>query len=199
MAEASTRRGRDTKGRVVETAAALMHERGASAVSIEDILRASGTGKGQFYHYFASRDELVAEVLRHQLDRVLDDQRLFELDTLSGVHDWLDALVRVQEVRGEFRGCPLGSIATEVADRGEHLRRCAADAFVRWEYSLEAGLRTMRANGLLRADADPDALAEATIAIVQGGYLLSAIKQTSRPMRHAVDAATRHLDSFTSA
>lgn len=47
-------------------------------------------------------------------------------------------------------------------------------------------------------DADPDALAEATIAILQGGYLLTSIKRNVRPMRSAVAAASSHLHSSAS-
>ncbi|MDP9459938.1 MAG: hypothetical protein M3Q22_06715 [Actinomycetota bacterium] len=38
----------------------------------------------------------------------------------------------------------------------------------------------MQARGLLR-DADPYALAESTIAVLQGGYLLSSTKRDIRP------------------
>ncbi len=198
MLEPSTPRGREVKGGIVAVAAALMYERGVNAVSIEDIVTASGTGKGQFYHYFSSKEELVSEVLRHQLDRVLDEQSLFQLDTWQGIHSWFDALVEMQETRREFRGCPLGSIASEVIDHGEHLRSRAADAFSRWESVLAAGLRGMLARGALRPDADPDALAEATIAILQGGYLLTSVKRNVRPMRSAVAAASSHLHSSAS-
>lgn len=199
MSEPSTRRGKDTKGRIVAAATALMYEHGVNAISIEEIVAASDTGKGQFYHYFVSKEELIAEVLRHQLEQVLEEQKLFQLDTVEGIHAWFGALVGMQENRQEFRGCPLGSIASEVLDHGENLRNRAADAFSRWESSLVDGLRSMLARGTLRADADPDALGEAMIAILQGGYLLSAIKQNVRPMRNAVRAAANHLDSFASA
>jgi len=199
MSEPSTRRGKDTKGRIVAAASSLMYERGVNATGIEDIVAASDTGKGQFYHYFVSKEELVAEVLRHQLEQVLEEQKLFQLDTLEGIHAWFGALVGMQESRQEFRGCPLGSIASEVLDGGERVRGRAAEAFARWESALAAALRAMRGRGLLRGDADPDALAEAMIAILQGGYLLSAIKQNVRPMRNAVRAAANHLDSFASA
>lgn len=198
MLEPSTPRGREVKERIVAVAAALMYKRGINAVSIEDIVTASGTGKGQFYHYFSSKEELTSEVLRHQLDQVLDEQSLFQLHTWQGIHSWFDALVEMQEIRRDFRGCPLGSIASEVLDHGEHLRSRAADAFSRWESVLAAGLRGMLARGALRPDADPDALAEATIAILQGGYLLTSIKRNVRPMRSAVAAASSHLHSSAS-
>jgi TetR/AcrR family transcriptional repressor of nem operon len=199
MPEPITRRGKVTKGRIVELAAALMYERGVSATSIEDILAASGTGKSQFYHYFSSKEELVAEVLRHQLQHVLQEQSLFQLDTWEGIAAWFQAMVDMQQNQRGYRGCPLGSIASELVDQGDALRSQAAAAFTRWESPLGDGLQAMQSSGLLRDDADPDALAESTIAVLEGGYLLSAAKRNIRPMRNALAAALDHLRSYASS
>jgi len=196
--EPPTRRGKDTKHRIVAAAAELMYARGVDATSLEDILAASGAGKGQLYHYFAGKQELVAEVLRHQLDQVLQEQSLFQLDTWDGIHAWFQALVTMQQTQRRFRGCPLGSIAGDVLDQDERLRRRAADAFARWEASLAAALQAMRDRGVLAQDADPQILAETTIAIMQGGYLLTSAKRDVRPMRLALSAALAHLKSFAS-
>ena len=195
MPEPTTRRGKDTKGRIVELAAALMYERGVNATSIDDILAASGTGKSQFYHYFSGKEELVADVLRHQLGLVLDEQSLFSLDTWEGIAAWFQAMADMQQNQRGYRGCPLGSIAGEVLDRSDLLRGRAAEAFTRWESFLADGLGAMQTTGLLRGDADPDALAEATIAVLQGGYLLSATKRDIRPMRNALAMALNELRS----
>lgn len=196
MPEPTTRRGKDTKGRIVGLAAALMYERGVSATSIEDILAASGTGKSQFYHYFSSKDELVAEVLRHQLELVLEEQSLFRLDTWEGISAWFQAMVEMQQNQRGYRGCPLGSITSELLDQGDLLRARAADAFSRWESFLSEGLQAMQTRGLLRDDADPDTLAETTIAVLQGGYLLSSTKRDIRPMRNALAIALSQLRSY---
>ncbi len=102
----------------------------------------------------------------------------------------------MQQDQRSYRGCPLGSIAGELVDQGEPLRSQAADAFTRWESSLADGLRTMQATGLLRDDADPHALAESTIAVLQGGYLVSSTKRDIRPMRNALAAALGQLKSY---
>ncbi len=196
--EPTTRRGQDTKRRIVAAAAELMYERGVGATSLEDILAASGTGKSQLYHYFAGKEELVAEVLRHQLDQVLEEQNAFQLDTWDGIHAWFEALVTMQQTQRGFRGCPLGSIAGDVLDQDERLRLRTADAFSHWEASLAAALQAMRDRGVLAQDADPQILAETTIAIMQGGYLLASAKRDVRPMRLALSAALAHLKSFAS-
>lgn len=62
---ASTRK---KKHLVAETAFRLFRERGYDNVSVDDIIAATGTSKGTFYHYFKSKDELLCELPRRQLD-----------------------------------------------------------------------------------------------------------------------------------
>ena len=82
----------------------------------------SGCGKGQFYHYFADKDDLAAAVLEHQLGVVLGELEQFRLDTWTGIRAWFDALLSGQEQRG-FRGCPVGSLAIELSAAGPDMQR----------------------------------------------------------------------------
>ncbi len=172
-----------------------MYECGVSATSVEDVLNASGTGKGQFYHYFSSKEDLVAEVLNHQLEQILEEQNSFPPDSWAGIGSWFDALALRHEERG-FHGCPLGSMVSEVLDQSDKLRLLAANAFTRWESALARRLRVLQAEGLLRQGADPTILAQTTIAIVQGGYLLSAARRDPAPMRNTLAAGFAYLTSF---
>lgn len=198
MPEPTTSQGRDTKRRIVVAAAELMYRRGVGATSLDDVLAASGTGKGQFYHYFASREELVAEVVSHQLGQVLEEQRRFRLDTREGIRAWLERLAVMHEGTNDFHGCPLGAIAGEILEEGPRSRRRASEAFAEWESSLAQSFAKMQERGLLRRDVDAVILAEAMIAILEGGYLLSATKRDPRAMRGAIQVALSHLDSFRS-
>ncbi|MGI8702361.1 MAG: TetR family transcriptional regulator C-terminal domain-containing protein [Nocardioidaceae bacterium] len=85
------------------------------------------------------------------------------------------------------------------SSQSDVLRNGAVAAFAHWESSVSARLRLLQTRRLLRTDADPEALAETTIALLQGGYLLSSIKRDIRPMRSAVDAAAHHLEFFRTA
>jgi AcrR family transcriptional regulator len=194
--EPATRQGRETKGRIVAAAAELMQRRGVAATSVDDVLAAAGVGKGQFYHYFAAKADLIEVVLRHQLGAVLREQGRFDVGTWEGIQGWLDAMLAQHAARDFSGGCPLGSLVAEVADRDERLRTVAAAAFARWEGELAAGLRALRDAGGLRADADPDALAEEALASIQGGYLLATAKREARPMRNAIGAAFARLRSY---
>lgn len=198
MKQVKTRRGTQTRDRILASAADLIHERGVAATSVDDILSASGTGKSQFYLYFESKDDLVRNVLHYNLQAILDTQEdlLAGLSTWKGIKAWLDALADNHSSQGLIGGCRLGSLAAEMVERDEDLRLALAEAFSSWESFLTAGLQAMKDRGALRPGADPKALADATMASIQGGYLLSTTKKDERPMRHALRAAYAYLRSF---
>ncbi len=196
VGEPGTMRGRRSKDRIVAAAAASMHRHGVAATTVDDVLRAAGAGKSQFYHYFATKTDLVEAVLWHQLEGVLRQQRAFDLGTWEGIRGWLDAMLAEHDRRGFEGGCPLGAIVAEVTDQDERLRVVAAEAFTRWQRALVDGLETLRRDGGVRTDIDADALADEAIAAIQGGYLLSTARRDARPMRNALDATYVRLRSF---
>ena len=68
--------------------------------------------------------------------------------------------------------------------------------FEQWEAPLRSGLATMRERGLLRADADPDRLALALLAALQGGLLLTQTRRTTLPLETALDAMIELIRSY---
>ncbi|MDP8943447.1 MAG: TetR/AcrR family transcriptional regulator [Actinomycetota bacterium] len=198
MLEPPTTRGRATKQRIVSAAAALFHERGVSATSVEHVLAAAGSGKGQFYRYFSSKDDLLRAVLGHHIEQELGLGRplVEELDDWPGIEAYFEAIVAGQEARGLVGGCPIGSLALELADRDEALRRDLAAAFARWQGRIEQGLARMKENGTLRPDADPAWLATVTLASIQGGYLLATTHKDLGPLRAALEAARGTIAAF---
>ncbi|HEV8627641.1 MAG TPA: TetR/AcrR family transcriptional regulator [Acidimicrobiia bacterium] len=196
-----TDRGRASRERIVAAAATLFHERGVHATSVDEVLAASGAGKSQFYHYFPSKSALVRAVLDYQLERLEAVQApLFErLDSWDGIADWLNFVVGWHRSRDLLGGCPIGSLAAEMADWDEDLRRALAEAFARWESFLARGLQAMRDQGRLSADADPAILAETTMAMTQGGILLATTKKDIRTLEATLAAVLAYLRSFDAA
>lgn len=195
MQEPKTRRGQERRDAIVGAAAQLMYERGVRATSLTEVLDAAGAGKSQLYHYFSSKDDLAAAVLEYQLTQVLGRQQQFQLETWSGLRSWFEALVAGQESR-DFNGCPLGSLAIEMAAMSDELRARVADAFRQWHTSLEKAFEDMRSRGVLRKNAVPAELAEMTLAAIQGGYLLSTAQQDVKPMAQSLKHALAHLRSW---
>ena len=71
-----------------------------------------------------------------------------------------------------------------------------AAGFDGWRRRLRAGLVAMQERGRLRADADPDQLADSLTAAFQGGVLLAQAAGDPAPLRNALAAALAYVESF---
>ena len=194
----ATSKGAATRQRILDAACDLVFERGAMALNLDEILAVTGTSKSQLYHYFADKSDLIHAVVARQGERVLDLQRpvLGDVDGWEALRRWRDSVVGVVEGLGCRGGCPIGSLADELAELDEQARTEAASIFERWQDLLVAALRAMVAAGQLRPDTDLDHLALATLASLQGGLLLSKTTRTTVPVEVALDAAIAHLRTY---
>src|ERR1700722_10522456 len=184
-----TARGRATRERIVQAATTLVGERGVAGTSLDDVRELAHASKSQLYLYFADRDELLREVAVSTCDTVLDTQAevLAGFDSLAGIKRYLDALVDLQVQREARGGCPIGSLAGQLAERDEQARVILADGFGRWEAGLRAGLESMARRGELRSDADPALIANQALTLIQGGLLLAQVRRDPLQMRVAAD------------
>jgi AcrR family transcriptional regulator len=78
-----TQRGRDRRHQLMDRAASLFAERGYHPTSVADIVAALGVGKGVFYWYFSSKEELFLEILRE----AQQDLRRTQQQAIDGVSD----------------------------------------------------------------------------------------------------------------
>jgi TetR/AcrR family transcriptional repressor of nem operon len=189
-----TARGAATRSRILDAAADLIYTRGVDGTSLDDVMAQSGVSKSQLYHYFADKDALILEVIALQTERVLGAQQphVGALDSLAALRSWRDALIQLnQEVRAG--GCPLGSLANELANNSEGARKRLAGSFGTWTDHIERGLVTMRARGELAPTADPHELAIALLSAVQGGLLLAKTTKSHRAVEIALDMAIDHV------
>ena len=173
----------------MERAAELFAERGIAATSLEEVLAAAGAGKGQFYHYFRSRDELAAAAVGYRCAQVIAGltQALGDVSSLAELERALAGFIAMFEQEG-LPGCPIGTLATEVANHNEAARLAAAAGFDAWERLLSDVLERMRQRGELRADAPSAVLATGLLASIEGGLVLSQVRKDVASLRIAVEA-----------
>ena len=56
------RKRQSTKSRIVKAAWNLFYKNGYDATTVDDIIAASKTSKGTFYHYFKGKDALLSSL-----------------------------------------------------------------------------------------------------------------------------------------
>ncbi|HME17111.1 MAG TPA: TetR/AcrR family transcriptional regulator [Mycobacterium sp.] len=193
--EKLTPKGRATRERIVGAAAELMSRHGVAGTTIEDIQEAAAVSTSQMYHYFADKGDLIAAVIDFQTDQVLAVQRLGleRLECLDDLHRWRNIMVDVVRSLGCAGGCPIGSMANELAEIDPLARAQLARSFAQWENVIHDGLTVIAARGELPDGTDIDQVALAMLAAIQGGLLLSQVRRTTAPLEAAVDAMIDYL------
>jgi AcrR family transcriptional regulator len=202
MAEpATTAKGRATRARILAAASELISDRGVAETSLDDVIERAGVSKSQLYHYFEDRAALLRAVIAHNTDGVLDVQapHLGSLDSWKAIRAWFDSLVDLQVEREGCGGCPVGALVGQLAESDEQARSDLAASLARWELEIRDGLRSMQARGKLDPDADPAALARATLAQIQGGLVLTQANRDPGQLATALDAAYDYLRAARSS
>lgn len=141
----------------------LFAERGFHPTSVSDIVTSVGVGKGVFYWYFSSKEELLEQLLeaaqldlrraqRGAIGDEPDPMARIELGIRASVtwcHDHRDSLTLVQFAATEARFAPLLRTGQEVAvdDVARHLKEAT--------------------NSGRAADLDPEVVAYAILGVVR--------------------------------
>jgi AcrR family transcriptional regulator len=192
-----TVKGEATRARIVERAAELIYVHGVRGTNNELLRKAAGISGSQLNHYFPDKESLVLAVITRRAEQVLDlhtSERFAGFETIGALREWASFYTGYEHACRE--GCTLGALANEVIKADSEVREQLTVQFDRWTEVFRDGLERMRARGRLRADADPDRLANLLMAALQGGMLLAQIAQDSTPLGDALTAAVDHVQSF---
>ncbi len=181
-----TPKGARTRARIVEEAAALIHERGVAGTTLEDVRVAAEVSGSQMYHYFPDKNELVQAVIDHQADAIVNRQRQ-AMGSPNGVEAWRKMVITAAKRTKAKGGCQLGSLVGQLAESDPDARALIAAGFEQWAAAIGDGLKSLRADGRLPPDIDPDDLATTLLATLQGGLLLAQVHRSTRPFETAVN------------
>ena len=90
-----------TRQKLLDTAENLLKSVGFSALSIEDITKASGCAKGTFYIYFKHKEDIVAEICRGYFKKI--EVQILELkskDIIEKLSLFFDNFMKAVEIYG---------------------------------------------------------------------------------------------------
>jgi len=195
---ARSAQGTATRLRIIRAAADLFHKQGVHATSPDQVIDASGTGKGQFYHYFRNKEGLVHEVLQAHLDdiRTATAPVKYEIESWEDLERWFNGHLELQKRFRMTRGCPFGTIGNEVTENDELIRQDLNLIFEVVKNKLVAFFAKEKARGAMLPGADEEALADFCIATVQGAMLMGKIKRHRRSVEATIEQALNHVRRF---
>ncbi|TVY09660.1 FAD-dependent oxidoreductase [Paenibacillus cremeus] len=131
---AATRKKRDY---MMEVALKLFIEQGYDQVSVDDIIAATHTSKGTFYHYFAGKDEILREIPKKQIDLIVAWSRRKPSQVTSLEHHINRLMLELTEAVGHSPKLMKSYLALSLQNEGlkqaqEELNRCLFDSVLRW-------------------------------------------------------------------
>jgi TetR/AcrR family transcriptional repressor of nem operon len=192
------RDGRSAREAILDAATRLMGVHGYRNTSLDDVLRESGVGKGNFYHYFRSKEELGYAVL-DQFIGVFLDRALRPCFSEGGgspldqIRCFFDRVREIQRERNCVGGCPLGNLAAELSDLHEGFRGRLNGVFSTWRERLTKSLREAQEGGDVRADCQPEAVAHFLVAALEGAMLMTKLTKDIGVMEQCVCEMKRYL------
>jgi AcrR family transcriptional regulator len=188
-----TAKGQATRRRIIEGAAVYLRGDEVGDVTLDDIRAITGTSKGQIFHYFpGGKEELLLAVARHESERVLDDQQphLGALNSWPAWERWRDSVVA--RYRAQGRNCPLGSLLAQVPGT-PGAAEVVTSLLARWQAHVRHGITQMQAAGLAREGIDPDRVAAAFVAGIQGGVSVLRSTGSTEHLEAALDSLIDYL------
>ena len=132
--KASTRSG------IVQTAAREFRRKGASAVSVADIMKAEGLTHGGFYRHFKDKDALLIEAVETALQEVSEE--LLQLTANRPRSQALEHVIKFYlsdaHLAHPERGCAFAALGAELARYPKRCRAPIAGALDKYRSQLQS-------------------------------------------------------------
>ncbi|MTW11120.1 TetR family transcriptional regulator [Pseudoduganella eburnea] len=176
--------GKATRERIIEAADRLFYQQGYEQTSFADVAAAVGITRGNFYHHFKAKDEILDAVIQLRLDATAGMLARWEV---AGGHPegrllcFVGILV-ANRAKIMAHGCPVGTLSTELSKLEHRSREDANKIFLLFRTWLR------RQFELLGRPDDADDLAMHLLARSQGVATLANAFHDEGFIQKEVDA-----------
>jgi AcrR family transcriptional regulator len=191
-------KGRQTRQRIVERAAALFNTRGVAGASMADVSEATGLEKGGVYNHFETKEALALAAFDYSAGLVhgrIEAAAASETLPLRKLRAMIDVYRRVPENPFVAGGCPLLNAAVDADDTNPPLRNRVRRAMDHWRRIMAGVLR----DAVVARDLPPidvEATADALIATMEGGVMLARLYGNAIHMHRAADHIVGYIDAL---
>jgi len=189
----------DAAERLVTAMASLVHHRGYMAVGVDDVCKAAGVKKGSFYHFFASKRELMLAAIERQgqMGKEVLVGAAFANDPppLKRIERLLETASRLESSNktrgGHVLGCPFGNLAAELGGSEPALTRRVDESLRKFSESIRDALREAKRRGDVPRSLDVDKTTDAILAYFEGVMLLAKMRNDPALIRRLAPLAVQ--------
>jgi TetR/AcrR family transcriptional regulator, transcriptional repressor for nem operon len=189
-----------TKEKILAVSASLFNVQGFKATSISDITEATGFTKGAIYRHFEDKEaleectfEFIAKLMQERLTKVLKAQPTAP-QKLIAMCDFFKAYLHNPVIAG---GCPILNAGVETDDTRPGLNKRVRQLLDTFQHSLEHIIRRGIEFGQIKPDTDPAFFATLFIASLEGGVLLSKIRNRTQDLEIIITSLQANITSIS--
>ena len=176
---------------------------GFQAAGIERILRQTGLTKGAFFHHFPTKKDLGYAVVDEVVAGMITRQWVTPLaETDAPLETMAQAFaggIAVLETESPILGCPLNNIAQEMSPIDAGFQQRTQAVFDLWLAAFRFALANGQRAGSVRQEVDPDHVAFALVAQIEGTLSLAKNAQNPAALRIGLEGFRRYLAELATA
>ena len=176
-------KGERTRAGIVGCAMQLFYEHGYDGTSFSDIVEASGLYRGNIYHYFKTKEDILKAVINQHLEAfsaLLVQWEKENADPKARLLAFVGMITGRKMDLVEY-GCPIGSLNTELGKDERDLQQAARALFDLFRDWLAERFRELN-----RGD-EAEALALHLLGRAQGIAVISHVYQDAKLLRRETE------------
>ncbi len=172
----------DTRTQILVTAADLLQKQSMNGFSLQDVADRVGIRKPSLFHHYRNKEALVTDIIeasigafRKRMEAAQAQPPARQLETFLSVY--------VSNIGAGSKLCPVGGILGDwdhLAPELQHRARRLLDLQQQWLEEIAL------AGGYVHSQGDAQQWAEAVLIDVQGGLVLSRVRQSPLPLERAI-------------
>ncbi len=179
-----SRKGSETRTRILDAAEALVLNKGFSATSVDAIQERAGISRGTFFYHFPSKDDLSRSLIERYavFDRDLTEAFLSRAEKLvSDPAQQLTLFLSLHEemfaeMQETYPGCLFASYSYEAGLFDADTANIVNRAYEHWRKLVSEKIEQASLAHPPRQPIDTGQLADHIYAIMQGAFILSKLK-----------------------
>ncbi len=185
-----------TKQRLIQAGLQMLLEQGYNDLGIQEILAATGTPKGSFYHHFKDKEDFALEVVAAYMEQVhagldacLTDQTR---PPLQRVRRFFELTMQAYEKEG-YLGCLIGGLGQELSGISDTFRHKIEECLSAISRRMAVCLEEARQRGEIAGDCDVKQMADLLVDCWEGAALRSRLRRNPAPLGTMLDFYLRSV------
>lgn len=185
-------REKPTRTQIVEAADLLFYRQGYADTSFLNIAEAINISRGNFYHHFKTKDEILGAVIQRRLEYTQQMLEQWERESPSPearIQCFIQILIQNRTKISRY-GCPVGTLCSELAKLKHPAQLGAKQLFTLFRSWLRLQFEA------LGRGAESDDLAMHVLSMSQGVATLTNAFQDDKFLRREVERMTAWLNAL---